>query len=138
MDGCKVTATQLAVIEKLQKNDGSKNFDASFYRSLIDNLMYLMDAVGLLSRFMQELSLIHPRVAKRVLRYLKRTLDYGTIYSTTKDTKFAGFSDSDWAGNLDDMKSTPSNLFSIGSGACSWQSKKQKVVALSSAEAEYI
>lgn len=49
-----------------------------------------------------------------------------------------GFCDSDWAGCVDDMKSTSGYVFSLGSGAFSWSSRKQEVVAQSTAEAEYI
>uniref|UniRef100_A0A251VGU8 Putative zinc finger, CCHC-type n=1 Tax=Helianthus annuus TaxID=4232 RepID=A0A251VGU8_HELAN len=52
--------------------------------------------------------------------------------------KLIGFSDSDYAGNVDDSKSTSGYIFHLGSGAIAWQSKKQKVVALSSTKAEYI
>ena len=49
-----------------------------------------------------------------------------------------GYSDSDWAGSIDDMKSTSGYVFSLGSGVFSWNLKKQDVVAQSSAEAEYV
>ena len=49
-----------------------------------------------------------------------------------------GYSDRDWAGSVDDMKSTSGYAFTLGSGMFSWNSKKQEVVAQSSAEAEYI
>ena len=48
------------------------------------------------------------------------------------------FSDNDWTGSCDDMKSTSGYLFSLGSGYFSWNSKKQEVVAQSTAEVEYI
>ena len=54
------------------------------------------------------------------------------------EVKLLGFCDSDWAGSVDDMKSTSGNIFSIGSGVVSWSSKKQETVAQSSAEAEYV
>lgn len=49
-----------------------------------------------------------------------------------------GYTDSDWAGSADDMKSTSGYAFSLGSGVFSWASKKQQTVAQSSAEAEYV
>ena len=49
-----------------------------------------------------------------------------------------GYTDSDWAGSIDDHKSTSGYLFCLGTKPISWSSKKQKTVALSSAEAEYI
>ncbi|KAG6508608.1 hypothetical protein ZIOFF_033984 [Zingiber officinale] len=49
-----------------------------------------------------------------------------------------GFSDSDWAGSVDDMKSTSGYCFSLGSACFSWCSKKQEIVAQSTAEAEFV
>ena len=49
-----------------------------------------------------------------------------------------GYTDSDWAGSLDDRKSTSGYVFHMGSGAISWDSKKQPIVALSTAEVEYV
>ncbi|KAK0596555.1 hypothetical protein LWI29_016765 [Acer saccharum] len=98
----------------------------------------IMFAASLLSRYMQSPTQNHMGAAKRVLRYLQGTLDYGILYQPVKDSKLVGFSDSDWAGCLDDMRSTSSYVFSLGSGICSWSSKKQKTVAQSSAEAEYV
>jgi hypothetical protein len=49
-----------------------------------------------------------------------------------------GYSDSDWAGSIDDMRSTSGYLFTLGSGAFCWNSKKQEIVAQSTAEAEYV
>ena len=59
-------------------------------------------------------------------------------YSGNSDFKLFGYCDSDWAGCVDGRKSTSGHVFSIGSEAISWSSKKQEVVALSSPEAEYI
>ncbi|KAL5724867.1 hypothetical protein ACHQM5_008077 [Ranunculus cassubicifolius] len=82
--------------------------------------------------------------AKRVLRYIKGTQDHGIWYKNTEvkiqnsEVKLLGFCDSDWAGSVDDMKSTSGYTFTIGSGVVSWSSKKQETVAQSSAEAEYV
>ncbi|XP_047260269.1 uncharacterized mitochondrial protein AtMg00810-like, partial [Capsicum annuum] len=54
------------------------------------------------------------------------------------DFRLIGYSDSDWAGSIDNRKSISGNVFNLGSGAISWSSKKQDVVALSSSEAKYI
>jgi len=65
-------------------------------------------------------------------------MDYGIHYYKIDVAKLVGFSDSDWGSNIHDRKSTSGNCFSLGLGLISWCSKKQKVVALSSTEAEYI
>ena len=79
----------------------------------------------------------HWIVAKKVLRYLKGTVNFGIMYTDDCDVELASYSDSDWAGNVDDRKSTTRYAFSIGSGVVSWSSKKQPPVSLSSTEAEY-
>ncbi|KAL0324814.1 UNVERIFIED_CONTAM: Retrovirus-related Pol polyprotein from transposon RE2 [Sesamum radiatum] len=93
---------------------------------------------SLLSRFMQSPSQVHYAAAKRILRYLRGTKDFGIWYKSTNDAKLVGYTDSDWAGSVDDMKSTSGYTFSLGSGIFTWASKKQATVAQSSAEAEYI
>ena len=97
-----------------------------------------MHSVSVVSRFMNDPSKAHFSVAKRILRYLKGTKKQGIQYEKEDNCKLVGFTDSDWAGSLDDRKSTSGYIFCLGSNAISWSSKKQKSVALSSAEAEYI
>ncbi|XP_058211421.1 uncharacterized mitochondrial protein AtMg00810-like [Rhododendron vialii] len=145
MRECKPVATPLIVNEKLSKEDGSKKVDESLYRSLVESLLYLtitrpdiMYATSMLSRFMHNASQTHFGVAKRVLRYLQGTLDYGILYEKNVDTKLLGFCDSNWAGCVDDMKNTSAYAFSLGLGVFSWASKNQQTVAQSTAEAEYV
>ena len=97
-----------------------------------------MFAASLLSRFMQKPSQMDLRAAKCVLRYLQGTIDYGIMYKFSGNLNLIGYSDSDWAGSIDDMKSTSGYAFLFGSSICSWLSKKQSVVAQSTAEAEYV
>ena len=79
----------------------------------------------------------HWIAAKRVLRYLKGTVNFGIMYTDNCDVELTGYSDSDWAGNLDDRKSTLGYAFNIGTRVVSWSSKKHPTVSLSSTEAEY-
>lgn len=81
---------------------------------------------------------IHLQAAKRIIRYIKGTVNYGIKFSQVQNFNFHGFSDSDWGGCLDDIKSTSGYCFSFGSGIFSWCSKKQDVIAQSTAEAEYV
>ena len=60
------------------------------------------------------------------------------MYKFDGNLNLIGYSDSDWAGSIDDMKSTSGYAFLFGSSICSWLSKKQSVVAQSTAEAEYV
>ncbi|CAL5368182.1 unnamed protein product [Camellia sinensis] len=143
MQECKPTATPMNQKEKFCKEDGAEKVDERLYRSLIGCLMYLtatrpdiMHAVSLLSRYMHCASEIHFQAAKRILRYVKGTIDSGIRFSQVKNFNLHGYSDSDWAGCVDDMRSTSGYCFSFGFGIFSWCSKKQEVIAQSTAEAE--
>ncbi|KAL8116422.1 hypothetical protein AgCh_022789 [Apium graveolens] len=78
----------------------------------------------------------HMKAAKRILRYLKGTMDYGLLYHYSNEFKLVGYCDSDWAGDIDDRKSTTGYVFFIGDTSFSWSSKKQPIVTLSTCEAE--
>jgi len=76
------------------------------------------------------------KVGKHVLHYLRGTLGYGLWYRQEDEVKLCGFTDADWAGSPTDRKSTSGGVFSIWSTAVSWYNRKQRSVALSSAEAK--
>ena len=79
----------------------------------------------------------HLDAARRILRYVKSTLHYGLFYEAGCALQVHGYTDADWAGSVSDRRSTSGFMFSLGSPAISWSSKKQPTVALSSTEAEY-
>ncbi len=80
----------------------------------------------------------HWKSIKHIMRYLNGTRNYGLLYDKEKVTDFIGYSDADWAGDLDDCRSTSGYLFKLSRAAVSWRSKKQSCVTLSTAEAEYM
>ncbi|KAM1223589.1 hypothetical protein ACFX2G_043549 [Malus domestica] len=142
---CKPVSIPLITSEKLSKDDGSGAANEEQYRKIVGSLLYLtatrpdiMYAASLLARYMHCPTNKHYGTAKRVLRYVRGTLDYGLKYEKGKKTVLIGFCDSDWGGSLEDSKSTSGYAFSFGSGVFSWASVKQHCVALSTAEAEYI
>ena len=77
----------------------------------------------------------HFATAKRILRYVKGTKDFGILYKANRDFNLTGYTDSDWAGSTDDRKSTSGYVFLLGNKAISWASKKQTTIALSSTKA---
>lgn len=131
--------------EKMQMQDDSGTTDAHTYRRLVGGFIYLVNtkpdlaySVGMVSRYMSNPTKFHFSVAKRILRYISGTLDFGLWYEHVSVFNLIGFSDSDWAGSMEDRKSTSGSVFILGSTAITWSSKKQHVTALSTTEAEYI
>ncbi|KAL5830145.1 hypothetical protein ACOSQ3_019613 [Xanthoceras sorbifolium] len=98
----------------------------------------VMFVVGLISRYMENPTELHQQVAKRVLRYLKGTLDFGLFYKNGGNSKLVAYTDSDYAGDLEDRKSTTGYVFLLSSAAVFLLSKKQSVVSLSTTEAKFI
>jgi len=78
----------------------------------------------------------HLTAVKRILRYLKGTVKLALKYQQSDDGVLVGYSDADWANDLEDRHSTTGNLFFMAGGAISWLNKKQAVIALLSSEAE--
>ena len=139
MSECKSLFTPLDQNVKLYNSDGSKEADGTLYRQLVGSLNYLTTtrpdlsySISILSQFLAKPCETHWKATKQVLRYLKGTVDYGLLYTNVSDVQLAGYSDSDWAGNLDDRKSTSRYAFNIGSRVISWSSKKQPTISLSS------
>jgi hypothetical protein len=116
------------------------------YRSLVGGLMYL--AIGTrsdiafpvnhLAGFLDCYRFEHWRAAIRVLQYLNGTRTLALELGGSAPISLSGHVDADFANELDKRKSVMGYTFSLGSGAISWASRKQKVVTLSSTEAEYI
>jgi hypothetical protein len=80
---------------------------------------------------------IHWKEAKIILRYLHGTIGYGLIYISTEDFRLIGYTDSYWAGCMDDRKSTSGYSFNMGSTTIAWSTKKKPIVSLSTTEEKY-
>ena len=146
MNNCNAIKTPMEVHLKLQRETEGKQVNSTNFRSLVGSLRYLMNtrldltySVSYLSRFMDKPSSEHLAAAKRILRYLKGTVNYDLLYNRgDRDTKITGYSDSDFAGDINDRKSTSGQIFFMGGLPITWNSVKQRVVALSMCEVEYI
>ena len=95
-------------------------------------------SVGICARFQSCPRDSHLKVAKRILRYLKKTGDLVLFYPAGDTFDLVGFTDADFVGYQVDRKSTSGMTHFLGSSLISWGTKKQNSVALSTAEAEYV
>lgn len=147
MTGCNACHTPMENRLKLGKGSPNDAVDATRFRSVVGSLRYLCNtrpdiihAVGIVRRYMEAPTTSHWTAVKQILRYVSGTTGYGCCYvkGNATDPVLTGFSDSDLAGDVDDRKSTTGIAFFLNSGIITWTSQKQKVVALSSCEAEYI
>ena len=130
---------------KLNKDDGGKKVNSTLYKQIVGSLMYLtatrpdiMHAVSVISRYMECPTEIHLLAAKRILRYLQGTKEFGLFFKKGEKSDLFGFTNSDYAGDSNDRKSTSGYVFMLGTGAVSWSSKKQPIVTLSTTEAEFV
>ncbi|XP_040198473.1 secreted RxLR effector protein 161-like [Rana temporaria] len=95
-------------------------------------------AVGFLCRKVSQPTQMDWNAAKRIIRYLKGTIDFKLKFSSTGKSGLTGYVDADWAGDPSDRKSTSGHLFLFKDGLISWTTRKQSTVTLSSTEAEYV
>jgi hypothetical protein len=98
--------------------------------------------VGEVSQHSANPDRIHWNAVKRIFRYLKGTTAEGITYGLNNTqsgdpTILIGYTNVDWAGEIDGRKSTSGYAFILGNGVICWSSKRQQIVALSSTEAEY-
>jgi hypothetical protein len=145
MQDCNKCCTPMEARLKIGKNNGGDAVDATLYRSIIGSLRYLVNtrpdlafAVGFASRFMEAPGVHHWALVKQILRYVKGTVNLGCCYRASSVQKLVGYSDSDYAGDTDDRKSTSGVVFFLGPSIITWSSQKQRIIAQSSCEAEYI
>lgn len=147
MDQANTVCTPLELGNQLIKSkersaDGVKNYP---YRELVGGLMYLAigtrpditHAISVLSQFNDCFEEMHWKAAKRVLRYLAGTVNVHLVYYR-KNAGIQGYVDADWGGCRIDRRSYTGYLFTLSGSAVSWESRKQRTVALSSTESEYM
>ena len=120
---------------KLARNEGKSLIDVTFFRQLVGSLFYLTIirrdiafSVRVVSQFMDQSHETHLIAAKRIFCYIKGTLNYGLMYEKSKSFLLGVFVDADWAGDVNDRRSTVGFCFTAGSAAISWCSKKQSTV----------
>nr|CAN79692.1 hypothetical protein VITISV_030995 [Vitis vinifera] len=145
MEEAKVMKTPMSSSIKLDKDEKGKSIDSTMYRGMIGSLLYLtasrpdiMYIVCLCARFHSCPKESHLSVVKRILRYLKGTMDIRLWYPKSDNFELIGFSDADFACCRVERKNTSGTCHFLGHFLVSWHSKKQNSVALSMVEAKYI
>ncbi|KAE8723067.1 PLAC8 family protein [Hibiscus syriacus] len=103
---CKSTSTPMEPNIKMCAHEGKVLEDATMYRQLVGSLIYLTltrpdisYAVGVMSRYIQNPKKPHLEAVRRILRYVKNTIDYGLLYKKGEDCKLVGYCDADYAGD---------------------------------------
>lgn len=146
MTDCKGVTTPLAINEKLSASKGALlgPNDMTKYRSIVGALQYLTLTrpdlafpVNKVCQYLNHPTMDHWTAVKRILRYLKQSVKIGLKITRSKSTLVSGFSDADWAGCLDDRRSTGGFAIYLGTNLISWSARKQHTVSRSSTEAEY-
>jgi histone deacetylase 1/2 len=146
MSKCKPIDTPLSSTEKLSVTEGSKlgTEDSTRYRSLVGALQYLTltrpnicFAVNKVCQFLHSPTTTHWSAVKRILRYVCGIMNLGLRIVKSKSMMVSAFSDADWAGCVDDRRSTGGFAVFLGSNLISWSVRKQPTVSWSSTEAEY-
>ena len=148
MQDCKSVSTPISNTSKLEKSSVEDEcIDQHKYQSAIGSLLYLAVctrpdisyAVSTLAKFTLKPNNKHWTALKRIFRYLQGTKTLGLKYSRNSEISgIVGYSDADWAGDVAERRSTSGYMFLFNGGPISWKSQRQKCVALSTAEAEYV
>ncbi|XP_019170478.1 PREDICTED: uncharacterized protein LOC109166047 isoform X2 [Ipomoea nil] len=144
MLGSKPCETPMEQGVRLVAGEGEAFDSPERYRKLVGKLNYLTITrpdiafpVSVVSQFMQAPMRTHWEGAVGIVKYLKNAPGKGILYADHGHMRVEAFSDADWAGSLSDRRSTTGYCVFIGGNLVSWKSKKQTVVARSSAESEY-
>jgi hypothetical protein len=146
MENCRPVSTPMSSSEKLSCHIGIplSVVEATIYRSTVSALQYLMMtrpdiafAVNKVCQYMQSPTIDHWTAVKRILRYLKFLIADGLQITCSTSTLLSTYSDSEWAGCIDDRHSTGGFLVFFGPNLFSWSSRKHATISRSSTESEY-
>jgi len=147
MEDCKAIRVPLDPKIKLKKNVKKDNEMVKVpYQQAVGSLMYAMLCtrpdlaypISVVSQHMANSSLKHWIAVKHIFQYLQGTLQFKLHFKGLSPQDLVGYYDADWAGDLEDRKSTTRFVFMMGGGAISWSSKRQPIITLSMTKAKYM
>ena len=131
----------------LRSNESSDDMQRFPFRELVGLLMFLCNvtrpdlaySVNVISRYVNNYNKNHWEAGKRILKYLKGTLNHGISYCyDNRAFNLTGYCDSDFAGDVSTRRSTSGYVFELASGPVTWTCQRQKSVAVSTTAAEYV
>jgi histone deacetylase 1/2 len=144
MQSAKPSTTPMATGSSLSSDDSALFYNPHLYRSIVGALQYatitrpdLSFAVNKVSQYMHAPTENHWSAVKRILRYIRGSINLGLFFHSSSTNTLHAYSDADWAGSLDDRRSTTGFCIYLGRNLISWSAKKQPTVSRSSTEAEY-
>ena len=146
LDACPITTLSLPNEQLIKLKSPEPDVDVQWYQSAVGALMYAMlgtrpdlaYTVGILSQHTAAPGKAHVHAVQHTFQYLHATIHHNLTFNGNECGELIGFSDADWAANVNDRHSISSYVFMLSGAAVSWSSKKQGATALSSMEAEYI
>ncbi|KAH9667197.1 retrovirus-related pol polyprotein from transposon RE1 [Citrus sinensis] len=141
---CKGIETPFSTSEKLKKDVGNRFHDPTLYRSVIGSLQYavltrpeLAFSINKFSQFMSDPRQPHWVACKRVLMYLKNTMNMCLSFKKSKHLDLIAYTDADWTTDPNDRRSISGYCVYLGDNLVAWSSRKQGIVARSTVESEY-
>ena len=118
MKNCARVNTMVECGVKMSNNDEWEKINSTTFKSFVGSLRYLtcthpyiLFGVRLVSRFMKTPTMTHFKALKRILEYIKGTVDFGLFYDYSNSFELIGYSDNNWVWDMDDRKSTTDFVF---------------------------
>lgn len=141
----KEAKTPMSTTCKMCKDENGVKVDEKIFHAMIGSLLYLTASrpdicynVGVYARYQASPRVSHMNALKRIIKYVKGTVNLGLYYTKDTNISLVGFCDPDWTGSLDDRRSISGGCFFLRNDMVSWHIKKQIFISLSTAYTEYI
>ena len=145
MKNCIKVNTPIEYGVKMSKNNEEDKINSTTFKNLVGSLRYLtciipyiLFRVGFVRKFIETLTITHLKALKRIIQYIKDTIDFDLFYEYSNNFELVDYSDINWSEDMDDRKRTTCFVFYMGNTIFTWSLKKQHIVTLSTCEAKYV